>query len=180
MRVPGFITPNTLTVARILLIPIGVYTLFYDGGDNSKYQLISYAIFFTLGMTDIVDGRWARHSNKITPLGTFLDPVADKALIGAAMISLSILDRFPWWITILILTREIGITLFRLLVIKNGVIPASKGGKIKTLMQNFGVGFFILPLPAWLDWFKYGFISVAIILTITSAYDYLRSWYSKR
>lgn len=180
MRVPGFITPNTLTVTRILLIPAGVYTLFYDGGDNSSYQLISYAIFFTLGMTDIVDGRWARRSNKITPLGTFLDPVADKALIGAAMISLSILDRFPWWITILILTREIGITLFRLLVIKNGVIPASKGGKIKTLMQNFGVGFFILPLPAWLDWFKYGFISVAIILTITSAYDYLRSWYSKR
>ena len=107
MKVPGFITPNTLTVTRILLIPFGVYTLFYDGGDNSTYQLISYAIFFTLGMTDIVDGRWARHSNKITPLGTFLDPVADKALIGAAMISLSILDRFPWWITILILAREI-------------------------------------------------------------------------
>ena len=180
MKVPPFITPNTLTLTRILLIPTGVYTLFYDGGDNSTFQIISYAIFFTLGMTDIVDGRWARHSNRITPLGTFLDPVADKALIGAAMISLSILERFPWWITILILTREIGITLFRLLVIKNGVIPASKGGKIKTLTQNFGVGFFILPLPAWLDWFKYGFISVAIILTITSAYDYLRSWYSKR
>lgn len=180
MKVPAFITPNTLTVTRILLIPSGVYTLFYDGGDNATFQLISYAIFFTLGMTDIVDGRWARQSNRITPLGTFLDPVADKALIGAAMISLSILDRFPWWITILILTREIGITLFRLLVIKNGVIPASKGGKLKTLMQNFGVGFFILPLPSWLDWFKYGFISVAIILTITSAYDYLRTWYSKR
>jgi CDP-diacylglycerol--glycerol-3-phosphate 3-phosphatidyltransferase len=180
MKVPSFITPNTLTLTRILLIPTGVYTLFYKGGDNSTFQLISYAIFFTLGMTDIVDGRWARHSNRITPLGTFLDPVADKALIGAAMISLSILDRFPWWITILILTREIGITLFRLLVIKNGVIPASKGGKIKTLTQNFGVGFFILPLPTWLDWFKYGFISVAIILTITSAFDYLRSWYTKR
>jgi CDP-diacylglycerol--glycerol-3-phosphate 3-phosphatidyltransferase len=180
MKVPGFITPNTLTVTRILLIPIGVYTLFFDGGDNSTFQIISYLIFFTLGMTDIVDGRWARHSNRITPLGTFLDPVADKALIGAAMISLSILDRFPWWITILILTREIGITLFRLLVIKNGVIPASKGGKIKTLMQNFGVGFFILPLPQSLDWFKYGFMSVAIVLTITSAYDYLRSWYTKR
>ena len=180
MKVPGFITPNTLTVTRILLIPIGVYTLFFDGGDNSTFQIISYLIFFTLGMTDIVDGRWARHSNRITPLGTFLDPVADKALIGSAMISLSILDRFPWWITILILTREIGITLFRLLVIKNGVIPASKGGKIKTLMQNFGVGFFILPLPQSLDWFKYGFMSVAIVLTVTSAYDYLRSWCTKR
>ena len=180
MRVPSFITPNTLTLTRILLRPTGVYTLFYDGGDNATFQLISYAIFFTLGMTDIVDGRWARHSNRITPLGTFLDPVADKALIGAAMISLSILDRFPWWITILILTREIGITLFRLIVIKNGVIPASKGGKIKTFTQNFGVGFFILPLPSSLDWFKYGFISIAIVLTITSAYDYLRSWYTKR
>ena len=180
MRVPSFITPNTLTLTRILLIPTGVYTLFYDGGDNATFQLISYAIFFTLGMTDIVDGRWARHSNRITPLGTFLDPVADKALIGAAMISLSILDRFPWWITILILTREIGITLFRLIVIKNGVIPASKGGKIKTFTQNFGVGFFILPLPSSLDWFKYGFISIAIVLTITSAYDYLRSWYTQR
>ena len=180
MRVPSFITPNTLTLTRILLIPTGVYTLFYDGGENSTFQLISYAIFFTLGMTDIVDGRWARQSNRITPLGTFLDPVADKALIGAAMISLSILGRFPWWITILILTREIGITLFRLLVIKNGVIPASKGGKIKTLTQNFGVGFFILPLPSSLDWFKYSFISIAIVLTITSAYDYLRSWYTKR
>jgi CDP-diacylglycerol--glycerol-3-phosphate 3-phosphatidyltransferase len=180
MKLPAFITPNTLTLTRILLIPTGVYTLFYEGGDNSTFQLISYAIFFTLGMTDIIDGRWARHSNRITPLGTFLDPVADKALIGAAMISLSILDRFPWWITVLILTREIGITLFRLLVIKNGVIPASKSGKIKTLTQNFGVGFFILPLPDSLDWFKYGFMSVAIILTITSAYDYLRAWYTKR
>lgn len=180
MKAPAGISPNTLTIARILLIPVGVYTLFYDGGDNSTFQVISYAIFFTLGMTDILDGRWARRSNRITALGTFLDPVADKALIGAAMVSLSILDRFPWWITFLILTREIGITLFRLLVIKDGVIPASRGGKIKTLTQNFGVGFFILPLPASLDWFKFGFISVAIILTITSAYDYLRAWYSKR
>ncbi len=180
MKAPVGISPNTLTIARILLIPVGVYTLFYDGGDNSTFQIISYAIFFTLGMTDILDGRLARRSNRITALGTFLDPVADKALIGAAMVSLSILDRFPWWITFLILTREIGITLFRLLVIKDGVIPASRGGKIKTLTQNFGVGFFILPLPASLDWFKFGFISVAIILTITSAYDYLRAWYSKR
>lgn len=180
MRPPSFITPNTLTITRILLIPVGVYFLFLDSGTNSTFQLIAYAIFFTLGMTDILDGKWARGSNRITALGTFLDPVADKALIGAAMISLSLLGRFPWWITIVILGREIGITLFRLLVIKGGVIPASKGGKIKTLTQNFGVGFFILPLPGWLDWFKYGFISIAIILTITSGYDYLRTWYQKR
>jgi CDP-diacylglycerol--glycerol-3-phosphate 3-phosphatidyltransferase len=176
MKVPGFITPNTLTLARIALIPFGVYVLFLDGGDNPKYQVLAWTIFFILGLTDILDGRWARRSNRITALGTFLDPVADKALIGSAMISLSIQGRFPWWITILILTREIGITLFRLMVIKGGVIPASKGGKLKTLMQNFGVGFFMLPFPWWLEWFRVGFISIAIILTITTAYDYLRAW----
>jgi CDP-diacylglycerol--glycerol-3-phosphate 3-phosphatidyltransferase len=180
MRVPSFVTPNTLTVARILLIPVGVYTLFYDSGTNATFQIISWCIYFILGLTDIADGRWARQANRITPLGAFLDPVADKALIGSAMISLSILGRFPWWITILILVREIGITVFRLLVIRGGVIPASKGGKLKTAMQSFGVGFFMLPLPTWLDWFKYSFIAVAILLTITSAYDYLRSWYLKR
>ncbi len=176
MKVPGFITPNTLTVARILLIPGGVYVLFLDGGDNPTFQILAWTIFFLLGLTDILDGRWARKSNRITALGTFLDPVADKALIGSAMISLSIQGRFPWWITILILSREIGITIFRLLVIKDGVIPASKGGKIKTLMQNFGVGFFMLPFPSWLEWFRVSFISVAIILTITTAYDYVKVW----
>lgn len=176
MMIPSFITPNTLTVTRILFIPVGVYVLFLDGGDNSGYQILAWSIFFILGLTDIVDGKWARQSNRITALGTFLDPVADKALIGSAMISLSILDRFPWWITILILTREIGITAFRLLVIRDGVIPASKGGKLKTFAQGFGVGFFMLPLPASLDWFKGAFILVAIILTITSAYYYIQAW----
>jgi len=176
MKAPKFITPNTLTVARILLIPLGVYVLFLDGGVNHKYQILAWTIFFILGLTDILDGRWARQSNRITALGTFLDPVADKALIGSAMISLSIQNRFPWWITILILAREIGITIFRLLVIKDGVIPASKGGKIKTLTQNFGVGFFMLPFPSWLEWFRVAFISVAIILTVTTAYDYIKVW----
>jgi CDP-diacylglycerol--glycerol-3-phosphate 3-phosphatidyltransferase len=180
MRAPAFITPNTLTVARILLIPIGVFTLFFDGGDNSKYQIISWCIYFVLGLTDIADGKWARQSNRVTALGAFLDPVADKALIGSAMISLSLLGRFPWWITFVILFREIGITVFRLLVIKDGVIPASKGGKLKTGLQSFGVGFFMLPLPASLDWFKYSFIAAAVVLTISTGYDYLRTWYQKR
>lgn len=180
MKLPSFITPNTLTLTRILLIPLGVYVLFLDGGNNSEFQILAWTIFFVLGMTDILDGRWARRSNRITPLGTFLDPVADKALIGAAMISLSIQDRFPWWITILILTREIGITIFRLYVIRDGVIPASKGGKIKTLTQNFGVGFFMLPFPGWLEWFRILFIAIAIILTVSTAYDYLRTWHKGR
>lgn len=180
MKRSTYISPNTLTIARILLTPLGVYALFYQGGENNAYRILAWTIYFVLGMTDILDGKWARRTNQITPLGQFLDPVADKVLIGSAMISLSILHLFPWWITVLILVREIGITIFRLLVIRDGVIPASKSGKAKTLVQNFGVSFFVLPLPEWLHWFRNGFIGVAIILTITSAISYIRGWYLLR
>ena len=140
------------------------------------WQSISWLIYFTLGMTDILDGHWARKSGRITPLGAFLDPVADKALIGSAMISLAILNRFPWWIVVVILVREIGITIFRLLVIKDGVIPASKGGKIKTLMQNFGVSFYMLPIPDALHIVRDLFMGVAVLLTIWTGIDYIIKW----
>lgn len=168
-------TPNWLTVFRIALIPAGVWALFHS--PSALWQSIAWSIYFVLGMTDIVDGHWARKSGRTTPLGAFLDPVADKALIGSAMISLAILDRFPWWIVFVILFREIGITVFRLLVIRDGVIPASKGGKIKTLTQNFGVGFYILPLPEALYLFRDGLMGIAIILTIWTGVDYLVKWY---
>ena len=166
------ITPNWLTVLRIALIPSGVWALFHS--PSATWQCIAWLIYFTLGMTDILDGHWARKSGRTTPLGAFLDPVADKALIGSAMISLSLLDRFPWWITIVILAREIGITLFRLAVIKGGVIPASRGGKIKTTFQSFGVGFYMLPLPESLYWFRDGFMAIAILLTIVTGFNYVR------
>jgi len=167
-------TPNWLTVLRIALIPAGVWALFHS--PNAMWQSIAWLIYFILGMTDILDGHWARKTGRTTPLGAFLDPVADKALIGSAMISLAILDRFPWWIVFIILFREIGITIFRLLVIRNGVIPASKGGKIKTLSQNFGVGFYILPLPEILHPFRDGFMASAIGLTIWTGIDYIVKW----
>ncbi len=168
------ITPNWLTALRIALIPTGVWAIFYS--PSATWQIIAWTIFFLLGMTDIVDGIWARRSNRTSALGAFLDPVADKALIGSAMISLAILDRFPWWIVFVILFREIGITIFRLAVIKNGVIPASKGGKIKTLTQNFGVGFYILPLPEVIYPVRDAFMGVAVALTIWSGIDYLVKW----
>ena len=172
------ITPNWLTALRIALIPTGVWAIFHN--PSALWQTIAWSIFFVLGMTDIVDGIWARRSNRTSALGAFLDPVADKALIGAAMISLAILDRFPWWIVVLILFREIGITIFRLAVIKNGVIPASKGGKLKTLTQNFGVGFYILPLPEVIHPVRDIFMGVAIFLTIWSGIYYLVKWNQSR
>jgi len=168
------VTPNWLTVLRIALIPTGVWAIFHN--PNATWQIIAWSIFFILGLTDILDGHWARKSNRTTPLGAFLDPVADKALIGSAMISLAILDRFSWWVTAIILVREVGITIFRLLVIRGGVIPASKGGKLKTLTQNFGVGFYILPLPHGLFLIRDGIMALALYLTISSGIDYIVKW----
>lgn len=168
------VTPNWLTVLRIALIPTGVWALFHS--PSATWQTIAWLIYFVLGITDILDGHWARKSGRTTPLGAFLDPVADKALIGSAMISLAILDRFPWWIVAVILFREIGITIFRLAVIRDGVIPASKGGKVKTLTQNFGVSFYILPLPDLLHPLRDSLMAVAVILTIWTGVDYIVKW----
>jgi CDP-diacylglycerol--glycerol-3-phosphate 3-phosphatidyltransferase len=168
------ITPNWLTVLRIALIPTGVWAIFHS--PSATWQCIAWLIYFLLGMTDILDGHWARKSGRTTPLGAFLDPVADKALIGSAMISLAILDRFPWWIVFVILFREIGITIFRMAVIRDGVIPASKGGKIKTLTQNFGVSFYILPLPELLYPLRNSLMAVAVFLTIWTGIDYVVKW----
>ncbi|MCX6437114.1 MAG: CDP-diacylglycerol--glycerol-3-phosphate 3-phosphatidyltransferase [Actinobacteria bacterium] len=179
MRLPGYVTPNFVTVTRLLLVPCGVYTLFKNGGDDSSWQIISWFIFFFLGLSDILDGNLARSRNKITEFGKFLDPVADKVMIGAAMISLSILGRMPWWITIVILGREVGITLLRLAIIRRGVIAANKGGKIKATFQNFGVGFYVLPLPASLFWFRDGFMAVAIVLTIVTGAYYVKSAFGR-
>ena len=171
------VTPNWLTVFRIALIPAGVWALFHS--PSNTWQIVAWTIFFLLGMTDILDGYWARKSGRTTPLGAFLDPVADKALIGSAMISLAILDRFPWWIVFVILFREIGITIFRLVVIRDGVIPASKGGKIKTLTQNFGVSFYILPLPEIVHPLRDSLMAVAVILTIWTGVDYIVKWFRR-
>ena len=175
MKVPDFITPNSLTIARLVLIPFGAIALFINGGSDYTWQIVAWWIFFILGLTDIVDGKLARSRQQITELGKFLDPVADKAMVGTAMVCLSILGRMPWWITIVILAREIGITLFRLSVVKRGVIPANKGGKIKATFQGFGTGFYVLPLNPDLYWFRDGFMYIAIALTIFTGAYYVRS-----
>jgi len=180
MKLPAFITPNFITVMRLLFVPVGAYTLFKNGGDDPTWQYISWCVFFILGMSDVLDGKLARSRGTITKFGEFLDPVADKFMIGTAMVSLSILGRMPWWITCVILFREIGITLFRLSVIKRGVIPANKGGKVKAMMQNFGVGFYVLPLSANLYWFRDGFMYIAVILTIVTGAYYVKSAFTHK
>ena len=150
MKLPGFVTPNFITVMRLLLVPVGAYTLFKNGGDDDSWRIIAFTLFFIVGLSDILDGKIARSRNQITEFGKLLDPIADKAMLATASIGASLLGMLSWWVTAIFLIREIAVTILRFAVIKNGVIPASKGAKLKTFFQNFSVGFYILPLPSYL------------------------------
>jgi len=164
--------PNSLTVLRLLALPFCAYALFKNGGNDSTWRIIAWCGFFCVGLTDLMDGKLARARNQVTSFGTFLDPVADKAAIGTAMIGLSIQGRLWWWVTIVILFREVAVTVLRLAVIRGGVIPASKGGKLKTLMQGFGIGFYVLPLPHLLELPRNIFMAATVIITLITGYDY--------
>ena len=172
--------PNSLTLFRIAALPWCAYALFKNGGDDSTWRVIAWLSFFIVGITDIFDGRIARSRRQVTSLGAFLDPVADKFAIGTAMIGLSIQHKFSWWVTFIILFREVGITILRLAVInKKGVIPASKGGKLKTFFIGFGIGFYILPLPTYLHTSRDIFMRLGVILTVVTGVDYLKKAFSK-
>ena len=166
--------PNSLTILRVLLLPVCAYALFKNGGDDTTWRLITWTLFFLVGLSDILDGKLARDRNQITEFGKLLDPIADKAMLATALIGTSILGLLSWWVTAIILFREIAVTLLRFAVIKKGVIPASKGAKRKTFFQSFGVGFYILPLPIWLHNPRDIFMAYAIYLTITTGLDYFR------
>ncbi len=167
--------PNALTVFRILGLPFCAWALFKEGGEDPTWQIIAWSSFFLLGLTDILDGRIARKRNQVSSFGAILDPIADKAFIGTALIGLSILGKLPWWVTAIILFREIGITILRFSVIKRQVIAANRGGKIKSLLQNFSVGFYILPLPESLYLPRDILLGVAVVITLTTGLDYLRN-----
>jgi CDP-diacylglycerol--glycerol-3-phosphate 3-phosphatidyltransferase len=166
--------PNSLTISRLIAVPFCCYALFKNGGDDSFWRVIAWIGFFLVGLTDFFDGKLARSRKQVTSFGTFLDPVADKISIGAAMVGLSMQGKLWWWVTIVILVREISVTILRLAVIRGGVIPASKGGKLKAAFQGFGVGFYILPLPSWLSIPRDAFMAVGIALTISTGYDYFK------
>lgn len=167
--------PNALTIFRILALPLCAWALFKNGGDDSTWRVIAWLMFFVVGMTDVLDGKIARSRNQISPLGIILDPIADKAFIATALIGLSILDRIPWWVTTVILTRELSVTILRFVVIKREIISANRGGKLKTLIQNFSVGFYILPLPETLFLPRDILLGVAMYLTITTGIQYFKS-----
>ena len=166
---------NLLTMLRIVLVPLFVLVFVHEGGHSTHWRLAAAAVFFVAGATDRLDGELARRRHLITDFGKIADPIADKALIGAALICLSLQHQLWWWVTVVILVREIGITLMRFWVIKYGVIAASPGGKTKTALQALAIFLYVLPLQsvAWLQWTATVVMAAALVLTVATGADYV-------
>lgn len=167
--------PNVLTVLRILLVPVYVAILFMAQDETIRWW--ATVVFVVAMLTDLADGYIARRFNLVTDFGKLWDPVADKALTGAAFVSLSILGELPWYFTIIILVREWGITWVRAVIAKYGIMAANKGGKLKTLTQTFALILFSLNvelLPGPLAVLAWVLMWAALILTVITGLDYLR------
>ena len=169
---PGLVNvANALTVARICLVPVFVVCLAAGG---TWWRLAALAAFGAASLTDLLDGELARRRGLVTDFGKIADPIADKALTGAALITLSVIGELPVWVTALILFRELGITALRFAVIRRGVIAASQGGKLKTLLQIIAICLYVLPpsfgLPALI---KEVVMGAALVVTLVTGVDYV-------
>lgn len=164
---------NVLTVMRLALVPVFLVALFRHGGGDPSWRVLAFAAFAVASVTDRVDGELARRRGLVTDFGKIADPIADKALIGAALIGLSVLDELPWWVTAVILVREVGITALRLVIIRHGVMPASRGGKLKTLLQSVAIGLLVLPTEGWLHTAALAVMGAAVAVTVVTGVDYV-------
>ena len=168
---------NIVTVIRILLAPVFIVLLLEDAGKDGYLRYIAAILFVFAIVTDSVDGLLARQRNLVTDLGKLIDPIADKVLTGGALVGLSVLGEIPWWITIVILVREIGITVYRFIALRDRVIAASWLGKVKTVAQAVAISLCLFPfwqfLGHWVEWVNAIFLVIALVLTVISGVEYL-------
>lgn len=171
--------PNAITIARIACAPIVLWLLLADGGADGGLRWAAAVLFIVAIATDGIDGYLARKHHLVSDLGKLLDPIADKALTGVAFVGLSILAELPWWITIVVLVREIGITVYRLVVVSDHVLAAAWMGKLKTVAQAVALSLALVPLwnvvGEWIVVVNIVTMTIAVILTIASGLDYVFS-----
>lgn len=165
--------PNALTVLRLAVVPVFAVLLLQDDGLDDAGRYWATLVFGLAIITDRYDGMIARRTGQVTEFGKLADPIADKALTGSALIGLSVLGLLPWWVTVLILVREVGVTLLRFWVIRHGVIAASRGGKAKTVVQALAIGLYILPLTGALATARWWVMAAAVALTVVTGLDYV-------
>jgi len=176
--------PNALTTLRIVLVPLFGWLLLREGGDDFSSRWWAAAVFIAAIATDRIDGDIARARNLVTDFGKMMDPIADKALTGMAFIGLSIIGELWWWVTIVVLAREWGITVMRFFMMRYGVMAASRGGKIKTALQAFALAGLIMPLRdfsgGWetvgevMWWIAVIAMAAAVVVTLVTGADYVR------
>jgi CDP-diacylglycerol--glycerol-3-phosphate 3-phosphatidyltransferase len=166
--------PNALTLLRVLCVPVLAVLLAVDDGTLGTARDAAAIVFVLASITDLMDGAIARRYGLVTTFGKVADPIADKALTGVALIGLSVLGDLSWWVTGIILVREVGVTLLRFWVIEHGVIPASRGGKLKTLAQTVAIAMYLadVPLPWW-STVSAVVMGIALVLTVATGLDYV-------
>lgn len=162
--------PNGLTMLRLLLVPVFACLLAVDTAASRWWAAL---VFVLASLTDLADGAIARSRNLVTTFGKVADPIADKTLTGVALLGLSILGELPWWVTVVILGREISITLARFFVIRHGVIPASRGGKAKTVSQMLAIFLYLIPVSGWVADLRWPAMLLAVVLTVLTGLDYV-------
>lgn len=163
-----------LTSLRIIFVPVFAWLVLSSAGTHSGWLWASFATFVALMLTDKLDGDIARRRGLITEFGKIADPIADKALMITSLVCLNLVQLVPWWVTIIIVVRELGITFWRMVQLRRGrVIPASKGGKLKTALQTVAVALYLLPLPAWTDMPRFIVLLAAVVVTVVTGVQYL-------
>jgi len=175
---PTWNLANVLTVARVLLVPVFAWALLADDGDSTGYRLLAAGVFAVAAVTDRIDGWYARRTGQVTDFGKLLDPIADKLLVGTALVALSALGELPWWVTVVILVRELGITVMRFFLLRYVVLPASRGGKLKTVLQTVAIGLYVLPLfamPGAVEVVAAVVMAAALLVTVVTGLDYVRT-----
>ena len=172
--------PNILSMLRMVLVPFFVWFLIADApglrSESGAWRWAAVAAFAVAIYTDKLDGDIARSRGLVTDFGKIADPIADKLLTGSALVMLCVLNELPWWITIVILVREWGITALRFFVIRYGVIPASRGGKLKTVVQTVAIFLYLLPLAPiapWLTWVAFAVMPAAVLITVWTGVEYV-------
>ena len=164
---------NALTAARMVLVPVFVLLTVASGLTHPGLRMAATVVFFVAAVTDLVDGWIARTWDLVTSFGKVADPIADKALTGAAFLLLSAYGALPWWVTVVILAREWGVTALRFWVIRRGVIAASRGGKIKTALQTLAIVWYLWPFDSTLAQAGPWLMGVALIVTVVTGVDYV-------
>ncbi|MEO8518354.1 MAG: CDP-diacylglycerol--glycerol-3-phosphate 3-phosphatidyltransferase [Dermatophilaceae bacterium] len=164
---------NALTISRLAMVPVFGWLLLHDGDPSTDYRLLAAGVFVIATATDRIDGDIARARGIVTDFGKVSDPIADKALMGMALIGLSVIGLLSWWVTAVVLVREVGITALRFVVIRHGVMPASRGGKVKTVLQAIAILLYVLPLSdAWHS-VAVVVMAAAVLVTVVTGVDYL-------